>query len=112
MESATLAGQPLPEDTLKSISLYIDEKGYSVKVGEQLDKGTTTIRRDTSPMQIDVIGVEGPNAGKTILAIFEQPDANTLIVCYALSKPERPTEFSSTPENGYYLAKYRRKVAN
>ncbi len=47
-----------------------------------------------------------------MLAIFEQPDANTLIVCYALSRPERPTEFTSTPENGNYLTKYTRKVGN
>ncbi len=79
---ALLAGQPLPPDLIKTISLYIDEKVYSVQVGDQIDKGTDHDPPDVSPMQIDIVGTEGPTRAKTILAIFEQSDANTLVVCY------------------------------
>lgn len=110
VDSAVLSGEPMPSEAAAAISLYIDEAGYVVNLGNQLDKGTMVVRRDTNPMELDITGVEGPNQGKTILAIFEQKDSNSLVVCYSFAKEERPKEFTSTPENGHFLVNYKRKV--
>ena len=112
VETATMNGESMPRDVAATISLFIDATTYIANVGGQVDKGTVAIRRSTTPMELDITGAEGPNAGKTILAIFEQPDANTLIVCYSFNQSARPTEFSSTAENGQFLVKYNRKGLN
>ena len=112
VDTATINGEAMPRDVAATISLFIDATTYIANVGDQVDKGTVVIRRNTTPMELDITGVEGPNAGKTILAIFEQPDANTLVVCYSFSQTARPTEFSSTAENGQFLVKYKRKPLN
>ncbi len=110
VDSATLSGEPLPNEVAATISLYIDEGSYVVNLGDQVDKGTVLIRRRADPMELDITGVEGPNAGKTILAIFEQADSNSLVVCYSFEGAERPKEFTSTVENGHFLVKYKRQV--
>ncbi len=110
VDSATVNGEPLPNEVAATISLYIDEGSYVVNLGDQVDKGTVVIRRDTDPMELDITGIEGPNAEKTILAIFDQDDSNSLIVCYAFDGAVRPKEFTSTAENGHFLVKYKRKV--
>ena len=111
VDSATLSGEALPNEAAATISLYIDEKTYIVNLGEQVDKGTVIVRRNVQPMELDITGTEGPNAGKTLLAIFDQADSNSLIVCYALDGRDRPKEFTSTAETGHCLVKYKRKVA-
>ena len=52
---------------------------------------------------------EGPNKGKTFLAIYEMKDEVSMRVCYDLSGKEFPTEFKATPGTKLYLAGYRRQ---
>ena len=105
---AELAGQPMPDAVLKSISLKLDKGKYEVFVGEHPDRGTYTIDSNTKPKSMSVTGTEGPNIGKTFPAIYELKD-DTLRVCYDLSGKKRPTEFATKPGTKLYLVNYKRK---
>jgi len=105
---AELAGQPMTDAVLKSISLKLDNGKYEVFVGEHPDKGTYTLDVTSKPKSITVTGMEGPNKGKTFPAIYELK-GDTLRICYDLSGAKRPTEFKSIAGTKLYLVTYNRK---
>jgi uncharacterized protein (TIGR03067 family) len=105
---AELAGQPMTEAVLKSISLKLDNGKYEVFVGALPDKGTYTIDSKTKPKSMTITGTEGPNNGKTFPAIYELK-GDTLRICYDLSGAKRPTEFKSVAGTKLYLVIYNRK---
>jgi uncharacterized protein (TIGR03067 family) len=106
---AELGGQPMPDAVLKTITLKIDKDGYEVTQGENhSDKGTCALDVAAKPKGMKIVSVEGANAGKTFLAIYELKD-DTLRVCYDLSGTKRPTEFKTSPGTPLYLATYHRK---
>src|SRR6266480_504826 len=78
---AELAGKPMPDAVLKTISLKLTKNDYEVLVAGKPDKGTWTIDPAAKPKSMKVTGVKGPNAGKTFPAIYELA-ADTLRVCY------------------------------
>ena len=106
--TAELAGQPMPEAVIKSISLKLDNGKYEVLVGEHPDLGTYTIDSGSKPKSMDITGTEGPNQGKTFPAIYELK-GHTLRICYDLSGAKRPTEFKSVAGTKLYLVTYNRK---
>jgi uncharacterized protein (TIGR03067 family) len=108
-QSATLGGKPFPDDVTKSISLTLTGDQYRVLVGDKPDNGTCTVDVAQTPNRMKIMGTEGPNAGKTFLAIFDFPDADKMRVCYDLSGNHYPTVFESTAENGLYLVSYSRQ---
>ena len=105
---AELAGQPMPEAVLKTISLKLAKNDYEALVGTKPDKGTWTIDSGVKPKGMKIVGVKGPNAGKTFPAIYELT-GDTLRVCYDLSGAKRPTEFKTKPDTKLYLVTYKRK---
>ena len=58
-------------------------------------------------MTMDIISTEGPNKGKTFLAIYEL-DGDTLKVCYDLTGKSRPTEFKTQKGVLHFLVTYQR----
>lgn len=105
--TAELAGHPMPEAVVKSISLKLDNGKYEVFVGEHPDRGTYTIDSGSKPKSMTIIGTEGPNQGKTFLAIYELK-GDALRICYDLSGAKRPTEFKSVAGTKLYLVAYHR----
>ena len=105
---AELAGAKFPDAVVKTIKLVVKDDQYTVTVGEKTDKGT--LKRDTKakPMTLDIVGTDGPNKGKTILAIYELK-GDTLKVCYDLSGKMRPTAFETKPETQLFLVTYKRE---
>jgi uncharacterized protein (TIGR03067 family) len=106
--SATLAGSPFPSSVTDTISLVASGEQYEVKVGGKADKGTCIADRRTSPNRMTITGIEGPNAGKTFLAVFDFPDPTQMRICYDLNGTAFPTAFESTTENGWFLVSYKR----
>ena len=108
---AELGGAPMPPPVLKAITLKMDGANYEVVVitekGASSDKGTIAIDADTKPKSMTVVGVEGPNAGKTFPAIYEL-DGDTLRICYELAGKDRPKEFKTAPGTMLYLVTYER----
>lgn len=88
------------------MSLELKDNLYQVNIGIAVDKGETTTNWETNPGQLTIKGTEGPNTGKTILAIFEKTSEGQLRVSYDLEGKAFPTSFESTPENKYFVATY------
>lgn len=107
-ESALLAGQAMPDEVIKSITLTLKGDKYTVELGGQTDAGEVKVDAKAKPAAMDITGKVGPNAGKTIKAIFEL-SGDTLKVCYTFEGTTRPTEFKSTQENKFFLVTYKRK---
>ena len=90
------------------MKLVVEGDKYAVTVGKSpLDKGTTKIDPAAKPKTMDIIGTDGPNKGKTFLAIYEL-NGDTLRVCYDLTGKVRPTEFKTRKGELRFLAAYKR----
>jgi uncharacterized protein (TIGR03067 family) len=106
--AAELGGKPFPEEIRKTIKLVVQEDKYTVTVGKQIDQGTIKLNSSAKPKALDVLGTEGPNKGKTFLAIYER-DGDTLRICYDLSGKNRPTEFKTQAGTQLFLVTYKRE---
>ena len=104
---AELAGQKFPDEVLKAMKLTMTDGKYTVTVGKSVDKGTYKLDPAAKPPAIDITGVEGPNKGKTLLAIYEWK-GGSLRVCYDLDGKKRPTEFKTAMDTKQFLVSYRR----
>src|SRR5947209_17190682 len=69
---AELAGQKFPDEVRKSMKLVVKDGKYTVTVGKGVDEGTVKLMPTAKPKAVDVTGTEGPNKGKTFLAIYER----------------------------------------
>jgi uncharacterized protein (TIGR03067 family) len=104
---AELAGKELPKTPGKDLKLTLKEGEYEV-VAESPDRGTVTYNEKADPKEMDIKGTEGPNKGKTFLAIYELKD-DKLTICYDLSGKSRPTEFKTSPKTKLFLVIYERQ---
>jgi uncharacterized protein (TIGR03067 family) len=105
---AELAGQPMADALMKSITLKLSHGKYEVLVGDKPDNGTYTLDAAATPKGMTVTGTAGPNQGKTFPAIYELK-GDTLRICYDLSGAKRPTEFKTVADTKLYLVTYSRK---
>jgi uncharacterized protein (TIGR03067 family) len=106
--TAEFGGKPFPEEVRKMIRLEIKGDEYTVTIGAVSDRGTCKLDPSAKPRTLDITGTEGPNKGKTILAIYER-DGDTLRVCYDLGGKNRPTEFKTTAGSRLFLVEYKRQ---
>jgi uncharacterized protein (TIGR03067 family) len=106
--TAELGGKPFPEEVRKSIKLTLKDGKYTVTVGKDPDHGTVKLDPSAKPTAMDITGTEGPNKGKTFLAIYEL-DGATLKICYDLSGKGRPTEFKTAEGTQLFLVTYQRE---
>ncbi|MEO0413592.1 MAG: hypothetical protein AAF226_01415 [Verrucomicrobiota bacterium] len=106
--SAILAGDPFPEEVLKTITLELTADTYVTQVGGQLDKGAAVFEYGEEACRVTITGTDGPNKGNTILAIATFPSDDEMKICYSLTGQEFPTEWEATKENGLYMAVYQR----
>lgn len=106
--AAELGGKMFPDEVRKSIKLVIKDSKYTVTAGKGPDQGTLKLNPAAMPKEMDIVGTDGPNNGRTILAIYEQ-DGDTLRICYDLSGKSRPTEFRSKEGTRLFLVTYKRQ---
>jgi uncharacterized protein (TIGR03067 family) len=105
--AAELSENPFDEPTLKMMKLGVEADKYNVTVGMAIDRGITRIDPAAKPKTMDIIGTDGPNKGRTFLAIYEL-NGDTLRVCYDLTGKVRPTEFKTKKGEPLFLATYKR----
>lgn len=103
-----IMGSPMPQEALGAIELTVTGSEYVVHVGGRIDRGTVVLYADREPKAMDITGVVGPNAGRTIPAIYEL-SADELRVCYAMDSLARPETFATTAERPLFLATYNRR---
>lgn len=106
--SAELGGKHFPEAVCASIVLKIQEEKYTVTVGNNPDLGTIKLDTAAKPRTLDVTGVDGPNKGKTFMAIYDLV-GDALTICYDLSGIARPTGFMTTEGTLLFLVGYKRE---
>jgi uncharacterized protein (TIGR03067 family) len=107
-EKAELGGKKFPDEVRKIIKLEVKGDKYKVSVGKEADQGIVKLNPAAKPKEMDITGTEGPNKGKTILAIYER-DGDTLRICYDISGKNRPKEFKTEEGTPLFLVTYKRE---
>jgi len=92
--------------------LVLDSGGYSIidRTNHVVDRGDYLVDDAASPQTLDIVGREGPNAGRTMLAIYELR-ANRLTVCYDLDGKERPSDMQPREDQLLLTISYERALA-
>jgi uncharacterized protein (TIGR03067 family) len=106
--SAELGGMPFPDEMRKGIKLVVENGAYTVTVGPQTDQGRLVVDASKKPAALDITGTQGPNQGKTFLAIYEK-SGDTLRICYDLSGKSRPAAFATEKGSQLFLVTYERE---
>jgi uncharacterized protein (TIGR03067 family) len=101
--SAELGGQEFAVANFGGATLRLTADTYEFAG----DRGTYAIVSVNPPAGMDIRGREGPNAGRTIPAIFALA-GDQLTVCYQLGTGERPREFTSSTGSRVLLVRYKR----
>jgi uncharacterized protein (TIGR03067 family) len=110
--AATVAGKDLVVNELRVKYLVLDSGGYSIvdRTNHIVDSGEYLVDDGASPRTMDIVGREGPNAGRTMLAIY-QLKANRLTVCYDLDGKERPADMQPRDDQLLLSITYERALA-
>ncbi len=89
--AADVAGKPLYVGELRVKYFVLDSGGYSIidRTNRVVDSGSYRVNDAAQPATLDIVGRDGPAAGRTLLAIYRL-DENSLTVCYDLDGDERP----------------------
>jgi len=101
--SAALGGADFPVANFGGATLKLTANTYELAS----DKGTYALVTTDPPAKMDIRGTEGPNAGRSIPAIYAL-SADTLTICYQLGEGERPGEFASPAGSRVLLVRYTR----
>lgn len=105
--AAEQGGQKAPEETLLFMKLVLAGDRYTVTVNEVIDKGTIKVDPAKKPKTMDITGTDGPNKGKTLLAIYELK-GDSLRICYDMSEKSRPAELATKKDTQLFLVTYQR----
>ena len=101
---ARVALDELPMDELRVARLVLQGREYRILDRRlvAIDCGEFRVDAAVLPRALDLIGLEGPNAGRTLRAIFEL-EGDELVMCYDLQGGARPS--SMTPVADQLLLK-------
>jgi uncharacterized protein (TIGR03067 family) len=106
--AAELGGKMFPDEVRTTIKLVVKGDKYTLTAGKVVDQGTVKLNPSAKPKTLDITGIDGPNKGKTMLAIYERK-GDTLRVCYDLSGKGRPMEFKTETGTKLFLVTYKRE---
>jgi uncharacterized protein (TIGR03067 family) len=100
---AELGGKEMPLAAFANSPLRLAGGRYEF----QNDSGEYSVIPGPPPTAMDVRGQQGPNAGRTIPAIF-RAQGDTLTICYDLSCKARPKDFRTEAGTQLFLVRYAR----
>jgi uncharacterized protein (TIGR03067 family) len=108
MLRAELAGEPAHPLLVENTELTLTVDRYSVYYDREIaDHGRYFAAASEPHPQLTLHGIDGPNAGRAIPAIY-QTKGDLLRICYGLDG-SLPTSFTSPPGSQLYLVTYRRQ---
>ncbi len=87
--------------------LDIDETSYQLIEKEVIDSGMIELIHDTNPKALNIIGLYGPNTGKTFKCIYKF-EGKDMITCYNLGGESYPSSFETFENTLLYLVRYKR----
>lgn len=105
-------GNKAKDEDAKKLTVVNDDKGtWNLRSGNmEISMGTSSFDPTMKPKTIDFTPTEGGGKGDLFLGIY-QLGKNTRKLCFAPAGKDRPTEFSSTPDNQHILATFERVKA-
>jgi uncharacterized protein (TIGR03067 family) len=109
-EALQVDGRDVPRALIATSRLLLDGDRFRMDSPAATYDGRFTIDTSTSPMQIDIAFVEGPEAGHGSYGLFAL-DGDRLTICLGLVGATRPTTFASRPGSGHALERLRRASA-
>ena len=107
--AAYISGEVLPVTELRIARLLIKDAGYHILDHQQrvVDRGEVHLDIATSPCSMDIVGLEGPNAGRTLRAIYEISN-DLLSICYDMEGADRPGSMQPEADQILLLITYAR----
>jgi uncharacterized protein (TIGR03067 family) len=111
--AASVAGQDLVVGELRVKYLVLEGGGYSIidRTNQVVDSGEYLVNETARPQTMDIVGRDGPNAGRTMLAIYELR-GDRLTVCYDLDSAERPTDMQAEDDQLLLSITYARALTS
>ena len=100
---AELGGKDFPIAGFQGVVLRLTADTYEFGT----DRGSYALPPGDPPARMDVRGVDGPNAGRTIPALYEFA-GDKLTIAYQLGSGDRPAAFQSPSGSRVLLVRYRR----
>src|SRR5262249_2236517 len=109
--AVSVAGQSLEPAELRVRYLLIEGDGYRIidRSNRVVDSGHYTLKAGLDPAAIDIVGESGPNAGKTLCAVYEL-DGDELTLCYDVEGGERPVSLAPRRDRPQLLITYERRA--
>jgi len=104
--SGSMGGAALPKELLTKMVLKITGNHYDYDEGNGHDLGDLKLIPGKGLAAMDIIGTNGPNKGKTLLAIY-RVEGDTLTIVYGFGH-ERPKSFEQKDTAGSLLMNYKR----
>jgi uncharacterized protein (TIGR03067 family) len=103
--AASVSGKELLVAELRVKYLVLDGHDYNIidRSNQVVDRGEYLVNDSAKPSTIDIVGRDGPNAGRSLLAIFELQD-NRLTVCYNLEGQNRPANMQAQDDDQLLLS--------
>jgi uncharacterized protein (TIGR03067 family) len=110
--AANVSGKELVVAELRVKYLVLDGRDYSIidRSNQIVDKGEYLVNDNAIPWTIDIVGRDGPNAGRSMLAIF-QLEGDRLTVCYDLDSDARPSNMEPLEDQLLLCITYARAAA-
>jgi uncharacterized protein (TIGR03067 family) len=110
--AASVSGKELLVAELRVKYLVLDGHDYNIvdRSNQIVDQGEYLVNDNARPSTIDIVGRDGPNAGRSLLAIFELQD-NRLTVCYNLEGQNRPANMQAQDDQLLLSITYERAAA-
>ena len=107
--AAYIAGEVLPVTELRIARLLIKDADYQIIDNQQrvVDRGEVKLDSVANPCAMDIIGLEGPNAGRTLRAIYELSN-DLLSICYDMEGADRPRSMQPEEDQILLLITYAR----
>lgn len=100
----------LPVGELRIARLLFKDGTYQILDHQQrvVDRGEIRLGVQALPPTMDIVGIEGPNAGRTLLAIYEISN-DLLSICYDMEGgAERPRSMQPQEDQILLLITYAR----
>ena len=107
--AAYIAGEVLPVTELRIARLLIKDADYQIIDNQQrvVDCGEVILDTFANLCTMDIIGLEGPHAGRTLRAIYELSN-DLLSICYDMEGADRPRSMQPEEDQILLLITYAR----
>ena len=109
--AAFVSDKEVPIEELRVARLDLRAGHYGIRDGSGavVDSGDYRVDADVLPRVMDMVGVDGPYAGRKLEAIIEL-DGDTLTVCYDLDGSARPESMEPDEDQLLLRISYERDV--